>query len=420
MQRIEVESNNLSIARIEEKCIKCGMCLKTCESINNIQTECVNCGQCILTCPTGALIPKYDYKKVLNYLNDTDYTVVVLTSPAVRVAIGDEFGFPPGEFLEGKMVSSLKELGFDYVFDTTFGADLTVMEEANELVERIKNNNLPMYTSCCPSWVLFMEKFHSSDLNNLSSCKSPIAMQGAMIKSYFADLNLINRDKIITVALTPCVSKKTEIAIYKDVDYVITTRELAMMLRECNINFNNLADKEYDCLLGKGSGAGLIFGASGGVMEATLRTAYYMLNKETAPENFYHFEKLRGEKDIKEAVVDMKALNLKIAVVNTISNVQKYYDTLKKYDFIEVMACPGGCIGGGGQPLVATAKMAEYREKRINSLYHDDSKNSIKNSYTNPEIKDAYDSYINKNEVKLHTTHKNFTTDEKESIITNR
>lgn len=405
MNRIEVKNNNLSIDRIEEKCINCGMCLKTCKSINNIENDCINCGQCILTCPTGALVPKFDYKKVLNYINDTDYIVTIMTAPAVRVAIGDEFGFAPGEFLERKLVSALKKLGFNYVFDVTFGADLTIMEEASELVDKIKNNKLPMFTSCCPSWVLYMQKYHKSELSYLSSCKSPIAMQGAMIKSYFAELNEIPKEKIISVALTPCVSKKTEMAIYKDVDYVITTRELAMMLRECNIDFSNLEDANYDSLLGKGSGAGVIFGASGGVCEAALRTAYYMLNKEKAPNDFYNLYELRGEKDIKEAVIDMKVRTLKVAVVNKLSNVEKYFDILKKYDFVEVMACPGGCIGGGGQPLVATNKMEEYRNERINSLYKNDSELKVKESFSNPEIKDAYDIYINKNNVELHTNH---------------
>lgn len=406
MNRVEVKKNNLSLNRIEEKCINCGVCLKTCSEINGIEKDCLNCGQCILTCPTGALVPKFDYKKVLNYLKDTNYTVVVLTSPAVRVAIGDEYGFAPGEFLEGKMVSSLKALGFSYVFDTTFGADLTVMEESNELLTRIKNGGPTMFTSCCPSWVLYMEKYHKEDLPLLSSCKSPIAMQGAMIKSYFADLNDIPKEKIITVALTPCVSKKTEIARYQDVNFVITTRELVMMLKECGINFASLEDQCFDSLLGKGSGAGVIFGTSGGVMEASLRTAYYMLNKEKAPESFYNLVEVRGESDIKEATIDMKEATIKVAVVNKISNVIKYYNFLKRYDFVEVMACPGGCIGGGGQPLVANNKMAEYRIERTKNLYKNDKECIVKDSYSNKEIQEAYDVYINKNRVELHTSTK--------------
>lgn len=404
MNRIEIKPGNFSIERIEEKCINCGMCLNTCKSINNIGTDCINCGQCILTCPSGALISKYDYRPVLNYINDTDYTVVAFTAPAVRVAIGDEFGYNPGEFLEGKMTGVLKTLGFDYVFDTTFGADLTVMEEANELVERI-NEGKPLFTSCCPSWVLYMEKYHPEDLDLLSSCKSPIAMQSAMIKSYFADMYDLDKRKVIAVAITPCVSKKTERVIYPDTDFVITTRELAMMIREMGIDFGEIKEVEFDKLLGKGSSAGLIFGVSGGVMEAALRTAYYMINRSKAPEEFYNLVDVRGESDFKTAIVDMKVKKIKVAVVSKISSVIKKYDILKNYDFVEVMSCPGGCIGGGGQPLNAIKDMQSVREERIKSMYDAGDKQKIKESYMNEEIQDAYISYISKNEVNLHTKH---------------
>ena len=405
MNRVEVKEDNLCLNRIEEKCINCGMCLKTCKSINGFENDCINCGQCILTCPSGALTPKYDYQKVLNFINDTDYTVVVFTAPAVRVAIGDAFGFPPGSFLEGKMVSALKQIGFDFVFDTTFGADLTIMEEASELLTRIQNKNLPMFTSCCPSWVLYTEKYHPELVKNLSTCKSPIAMQGAMIKSYFAEMYEIHKEKIISVSLTPCISKKYERSLYPDTDYVITTSELILMIQELGIDFQNLEDAPFDKLLGKGSGGGLIFGVSGGVMESILRTAYYMVNKEKAPEQFYEFLEIRGEKDIKEATVDMKEFKLKIAVVNKVSTIEKNYDKLKNYDFIEVMSCPGGCIGGGGQPLVAIKDLPSIRQERISSMYQDDKNLKIKESYMNPEIRDAYTCYINKRNIKLHTNH---------------
>lgn len=405
MNRVEVKEDNLCLNRIEEKCINCGMCLKTCKSINGFENDCINCGQCILTCPSGALTPKYDYQKVLNFINDTDYTVVVFTAPAVRVAIGDAFGFPPGSFLEGKMVSALKQIGFDFVFDTTFGADLTIMEESSELLTRIQNKNLPMFTSCCPSWVLYSEKYHPEFVKNLSTCKSPIAMQGAMIKSYFAEMHEIPKEKIISVSLTPCISKKYERSLYPDTDYVITTSELILMIQELGIDFQNLEDAPFDKLLGKGSGGGLIFGVSGGVMESILRTAYYMVNKEKAPEQFYEFLEIRGEKDIKEATVDMKEFKLKIAVVNKVSTIEKNYDKLKNYDFIEVMSCPGGCIGGGGQPLVAIKDLPSIRQERISSMYQDDKNLKIKESYMNPEIRDAYTCYINKRNIKLHTNH---------------
>ena len=405
MNRVEVKKDNICLNRIEEKCINCGMCLKTCQSINGFEKDCINCGQCILTCPSGALTPKYDYQKVLNFINDTDYTVVVFSAPAVRVAIGDAFGFPPGSFLEGKMVSALKQIGFDFVFDTTFGADLTIMEESSELLTRIQNKNLPMFTSCCPSWVLYSEKYHPELVKNLSTCKSPIAMQGAMIKSYFAEMHEIPKEKIISVSLTPCISKKYERSLYPDTDYVITTSELILIIQELGIDFQNLEDAPFDKLLGKGSGGGLIFGVSGGVMESILRTAYYMVNKEKAPEQFYEFLEIRGEKDIKEAIVDMKEFKLKIAVVNKVSTIEKNYDKLKNYDFIEVMSCPGGCIGGGGQPLVAIKDLPSIRQERISSMYQDDKNLKIKESYMNPEIRDAYTCYINKRNIKLHTNH---------------
>ena len=421
MNRIEIKEDNVSINRIEERCINCGMCKKTCESINNIGNDCVNCGQCIMTCPTGALTPKYNYKEVLNYIKDTNKTVVVFVAPAVRVAIGDSFGYKPGEFLEGKLVSALKDIGFNYVFDTTFGADLTIMEEAQELLERIKNKNTPMFTSCCPSWVLYMYKYHLNDISKLSTCKSPIAMQAAMIKTYFAQNYDIDSENIISVSLTPCVSKKSERELYPDTDIVITSSELILMIKELGINFNALEDKEFDKLLGKGSGGGLIFGASGGVMESVLRTAYYMLNKIKAPQEFYQLESIRGDNEFKETIVDMKQFKLKIASLSKIKTVIENYDKLKDYDFIEIMSCPGGCIGGGGQPLVAIKDLENIRKERIKSLYIGDKQQKIKESYLNPEIIDAYNFCINKGKVNLHTNHnilaKNFTNNDKKSIM---
>lgn len=407
MERVEVKENNLAIKRIEERCINCGMCAKTCLDNNGIEKDCINCGQCILTCPTGALVPKYSYKQVLNYLHDTDFQVMVITSPAVRVAIGDEFGFEAGTFLEGKMVSALKHLGFVKVFDTTFGADLTIIEEAKELITRLeKKENLPMFTSCCPSWVNYAKKYHADNLENISTCKSPIGMIGAMVKTYYAEYNEINPSQIILVALTPCVSKKEEIYHNPDVDFCITTSELAMMIREANLDFKNLTNQEYDSLLGKGSSAGLIFGASGGVTEAVLRTSYYFINNETAPQDFYHLEQVRGEKNFKEAIIDLKKIKIKVAVINKLISVKENYEKLKDYDFVEVMTCPGGCIGGAGQSLVAISKLDEYREKRSKALYEHDDASSLKTSYENEEIIEAYQTFIKKGKVKLHTEHK--------------
>lgn len=405
MNRIEIKPNNVSIDRIDEKCINCGMCKKTCNSINNLQNDCINCGQCILTCPSGALIPKYDYKKVLNYINDTDYVVVAFTAPAVRVAIGDEFGFPEGTFLEGKMVSALRNIGFNYVFDTTFGADITIMEEASEIVEKLKHKKTPLFTSCCPSWVLYMKKYHPEDLDYLSACKSPIAMEAIMVKSYFSEMYEIPKEKIITVSIAPCVAKKTERMYYPETDISITTRELAMLIRESNIDFCNLKDEEFDSLMGKSSSSGLIFGTSGGVTEAVIRTAYYMINGKKAPIKLYHLDEIREEEDFKSTTIDLGKYYLKVAVVNKISTVIEKYEELKKYDFVEVMACPGGCIGGAGQPLGAIKDMKSIRKSRSNSLYKNDSAENTKEAYMSSKIQDAYISYISKNNLELHTKH---------------
>lgn len=403
MKKVEIKPNNVSIDRIEEKCLNCGMCKKTCEKINGLESDCINCGQCILTCPSGALIPKYDYKKVLNYINDTDYTVVAFTAPAVRVAIGDEFGFESGAFLEGKMVSALKKIGFDYVFDTTFGADLTIMEEANELVDRLKHKQKPLFTSCCPSWVLYMEKYHPEDLNLVSTCKSPISMEATMIKSYFSEMYDIPKEKIITVAIAPCTSKKNERVIHSETDVSLTTRELAMMIRETNIDFKNLKDAEFDVLMGSSSSSGLIFGTSGGVTEAVLRTAYYMINSKMAPPKFYDLEEIRGEEKIKTTTVDLGKYYLKAAAVSTIKIASENYEKLKTFDFVEVMACPGGCVGGAGQPLSAIKDMIEIRNKRRESMYNVDRVAQNREAYKNPKVQEAYISYLSKNDIDLHT-----------------
>ncbi|MBQ6687279.1 MAG: iron hydrogenase small subunit [Bacilli bacterium] len=395
--RVFIDPNNKSIMRIEERCVNCGQCLNTCKNLNNLDDDCINCGQCILTCPMGAIVPKYTYQDVQKYLLNSDYTVIVSTSPAVRVAIGDEFGYEPGEFLEREMVGVLKDLGFDYVLDTTFGADLTIMEEASELKRRIENQkDLPMMTSCCSSWVTYMEKYHGNDLNLLSSSKSPISMQGAIIKNYFASKMNLNKEKIINVALTPCVSKKSEIARpeLEGMDFCITTSELAMMIREAGIDFKAVIPTDFDSLLGKGSGAGVIFGASGGVMESALRTAYYLLNNEPAPIDFLNFTVVRGEVPIKEAFVDLKVTKIKVAVINGIKNIEMIYPRLRDYTFIEVMSCPGGCIGGAGQPMMSISKLQTYRDKRMKNLYADDANLKVRNSYDNPDIKEVYRKYL--------------------------
>lgn len=403
MSRVSIKEDNLSIGRVNEKCINCGMCLKTCENCNNIGDSCVNCGQCIVTCPSGAIIPKFQYRDVLNIINDTKKVVVAFVSPAVRVAIGDEFGYDAGEFLEKKLVSALKMIGFDYVFDTTFGADLTVMEEAWELIERINNKKTPMFTSCCPAWVSWLKLMHPEDLELLSSCKSPIAMQAEVIRSYFKDMYEIQNDNITTVAIVPCVAKKTEASVYPKTDYVLTTKEVAMMIRELGIDFRTLKDQEFDPLMGSSSSSGLIFGASGGVSEAVLRSAYYMVNKKKAPIKFYNLEELRGEDNFKTITLDFQKFYLRVAVINKLSTLKENYDVLKNYDFVEVMACPGGCVGGAGNQYQSIKDVGDIIRKRRESLFRVDKNACVKESYMSPLIQDVYISYLSKNNVELHT-----------------
>lgn len=421
---IPISEDNPGIARIEEKCIKCGLCSKVCQEKVGIHYDpakaidpvCLSCGQCVLNCPVGALVPKYCYKKVLNYINDTDKVVVAFTSPAVRVALGEEFKSPEVN-VEGKMIAALKELGFNYVLDTTFGADLTIMEEASELIERIKENKpLPQFTSCCPAWVRYLEVYHPNLIKHLSTCKSPIGMQGAIIKSYFAEMMDIPKENIISVAITPCTAKKSEIKLpnSNDTDFVITTSELALMIREKEIDFNSLKDEKFDSIMGRGSGAGVIFGNSGGVMEAAVRTAYHFLTNERPKGELLNFTKVRGYDNVKEAEINIDNINLKLLVVHGMTNIEPILQDLEKgkldYHFIEVMNCPGGCVGGGGQPLGINSKQQETNEKRISGLYNEDSNLELKNSYENPDIIDIYRSYLEKplsrkSEKLLHTSY---------------
>lgn len=407
---IPISKDNPGIERIEEKCIKCGLCSKICQ--NNVgihynpkkskEPICLSCGQCILNCPVGALVPKYCYQRVLNYINDTEKVVIGFTSPAVRVALGEEFKSEEVN-TEGKMVSALKKLGFDYVLDTTFGADLTIMEEASELIERIKNQeNLPQFTSCCPAWVRYLEIYHPHLRNHLSTCKSPIGMQGAMIKNYYSEMLQIPKENIISVAITPCTAKKSEIKLpnTNDTDFVITTSELALMIREKELDFNNLKDQEFDSIMSRGSGGGVIFGSSGGVMEAAVRTAYHFITGENPPQKLLEFTEVRGYENTKEATVKIKDIELKLLVVHGMKNIEPILKDLEKhkvnYHFIEVMNCPGGCVGGGGQPLGVISKQQETNEKRAAGLYHEDNNLVIRNSYENPDIIDIYHCYLEK------------------------
>lgn len=419
---IPISKDNPGIARIEEKCIKCGLCSKICQDKVGIhynpkkaqEPVCLSCGQCILNCPVGALVPKYCYKTVTNYIKDTDKVVIAFTSPAVRVALGEVFASPTTN-VEGKMVAALKRLGFTYVFDTSFGADLTIMEEASELAKRIDTNtNLPQFTSCCPAWVKYIETYHPKLIKNLSTCKSPIGMQGAMIKTYFSKMMNIDPENIISVAVTPCTAKKSEIKRddNKDIDFVITTSELALMIREQEIDFNNLRDEEFDSIMGRGSGGGIIFGSSGGVMESAIRTYAYLKNGENPDASLLNYTPVRGYANVKEAHLKVNDKTLNLLVIHGLTHVEEILreieDGKTKYDFIEVMNCPGGCVGGGGQPLGITSKQQEINEIRAAGLYDEDSKLKIRHSYENPDIIDIYQSYLDfplshRSEKLLHT-----------------
>lgn len=419
--RVVVSKDNPSIERIEDRCIKCGLCAGVCSdyiSVHNnydidktINPICVNCGQCVKACPTNALVVKEEYKKVKEVLKDKNKVVIISTSPSVRVALGEAFGMAYGSFVQDKMVGALKQLGFNYVLDTNFGADLTICEEATELIERIvSGGKLPQFTSCCPAWIKFAEIYYPEILPNISSCKSPIGMQGPIIKTYFAKKMGIDPKNIVNVALTPCVAKKMEIkrnemsdackfnqdGEYMDMDYCITTTELATWLKEEGIDFDNIQPSEFDSLLGQASGAGVIFGNTGGVMEAAVRTAYTYLTHKEPGELLLNYEPVRGMQEIRQAQVKINDLTLNLCVVYGLKNARIVLDQIKngvKYDFVEIMTCPGGCIGGGGQPKhIGNETLAQ--QKRIKSLYERDKGMTLRTSHTNTEIIQLYDEFL--------------------------
>jgi len=425
----EIDDKSPAIVRDFNKCILCRRCVATCKNVQEIGAiDCINrgfdscisttydkslndvnctfCGQCIESCPTGALHEKENINDVWAKLKDPDTYVVVQTAPSVRVALGEEFGMEIGTNVTGKMVSALKSLGFDKVFDTNTGADFTIMEEATELVTRIKNNdNLPMTTSCCPAWVKFVEMNYPENIKHLSSCKSPHQMLGAIIKSYFAEKNKIDRNKIYVVSVMPCIAKKYErqreemvVDGLYDVDAVITTRELARMIKQANIDFKVLEDNEFDNPMGEATGAGAIFGTTGGVMEAALRAAYEMITGEELKK--LEFEEVRGEKGIKKAEISLGDKKIKVAVAHGLGNAKRVMEDIKNkkadYQFVEVMSCPGGCIMGGGQPIknskVRTS--VDVRRKRAEAMYDIDKKSTIRKSQDNPILKSIYEDYI--------------------------
>ncbi|WP_125142493.1 rubrerythrin [Clostridium transplantifaecale] len=425
--RVPIEKDNPSICRDEELCIKCGQCRDICTDYIGVHgtytleqtggtAVCINCGQCANVCPVSSITEKYEYHDVKKAILDPEKIVIFNTSPSVRISLGEEFAMEDGSFVQGKMVALLRKLGASYVLDTNFAADLTIVEEASELIERItkKTRPLPQFTSCCPSWVKYAETYHPDMLPHLSTAKSPIGMQGPTVKTYFAQKMGIDPKKIVNVAVTPCTAKKFEIrreemnaaAQYlgiddmRDMDYVITTRELAKWAKEEDIDFAALEDSSYDRLMGEASGAGVIFGNTGGVMEAALRTAYEYITGEKAPAVLYDLEPVRGMEDVKEAQVTIKGIEVNVAVIYGTKAASRFIDRIKnggkEYHFIEVMTCPGGCIGGGGQPKGTLLKGDELRKKRIAGLYRKDSGMELRASHENREIIELYKEFYKK------------------------
>jgi ferredoxin hydrogenase len=413
---VPVSADNPAIQFNRSNCRRnCGDCKKVCRETTGVYQmptpacgdACVQCGQCTLVCDREALTEKFNWREVLSAISDPNKIVVATTAPAIRVALGEMYGFPAGTNVEGKIVGALKQLGVDYVLDATFSADLTVMEEASELIYRLENEQhlLPMFTSCCPAWVRFVTLFYPNFLPNLSTVKSPLLMQGALVKTYFAQKQSIDPSKIVHVALTPCTAKKGEILLQgmnsagfgKDVDFVLTCRELAYLFNDRKINFSQVSDAPYNSLMGAGSGAGMIFGSTGGVMEASLRTAYKLLNGENPPADFFNLRAVRGFDNVRQANIDLGKRKLNIAVVHGIKNAKSFLDALQngtqQFDFIEVMGCIGGCIGGGGQPK-SKIDGPQLRQLRMNALFQHGDGKQIRLSCDNPQIQAIYNEFL--------------------------
>lgn len=396
-----INDDNLYIERDSSKCIGCGMCKNTCKLRENLKDNkcfdnCVYCGSCIQTCPTRALKPKNEIPELLKNLKNK--TCIALVAPAVRVTIGEEFGKKYGSFEEKKLIGILKKMGFDYVFDVTYGADLTTIEESYELIERIKENkNLPMISSCCPSSVLYIEKYYPEFLKNLSSCKSPISMLSSVIKNYFAAKKHL--EDVYIVAIVPCTSKKYEIK-RKELDgscnLAITTRELIDYIKN-EYDYSKIKDANFDSIF-TGSGSGYLFGNSGGVSESIIRCTYNILTNDDL--NDFELNEVRGLDSVKEANIFINNKEINIAVVNGMNNAKKLLENIKKgkskYEFIEIMNCYGGCIGGGGGPKLDIYEENLIKEKRMNSLYKKDKIKKIKTSYMNSAITNLYKKYLGK------------------------
>lgn len=416
-----------SIVRDPNKCVLCRRCVATCADVQNVfalgmvnrgfktvvapsfgrslnDSPCISCGQCIEACPVGAIYEKDHIERVYDALADEKKHVVVQTAPAVRVALGEEFGMPVGTIVTGKMVAALKRLGFDSVFDTDFAADLTIMEEGTELLHRLNNGGkLPMITSCSPGWISYCEKYYPEFIDNLSTCKSPHMMMGAVIKSYYAEKKGINPEDIYVVSVMPCTAKKFEIDRpemendgMRNVDAVLTTRELARMIKQAGIDFANLKDEEFDNPLGESTGAGVIFGATGGVMEAALRTVAEIV--EGRELDRFDYEEVRGLEGVREATIRIGDLEVKVAIANGTGNAKKLLDKVKsgeaEYHFIEVMGCPGGCIMGGGQPIHNPNEKDIIKSLRAKAIYEVDKELPIRKSHKNPMIKKIYEEFL--------------------------
>lgn len=426
------DDSSPSIQRDLSRCIKCQRCVRVCSEIQGMniysmiergyktipqtafdmpvyETNCISCGQCAYLCPVGAIYETPDWRKVLKILDKKDNKILVAqTAPSVRVAIGEEFGMEPGSVSTGKMVAAIRRLGFDYVFDTNFAADLTIMEEGTELIGRIKDGGpFPMFTSCCPGWINLLEKEYPEFINNASSAKSPQQMMSPIVKTYFAKKIGVDPEDIIMVSIMPCTAKKDEITRpqqkikledgreIKTTDYVITTRELAKLIKMKQINFIGLDDEDFDNPLGTSTGAAAIFGVTGGVMEAALRTAYELITNKKLPK--LEFNAVRGLDGIREAEIDIEGKKLKVAIAHGTANVKKLLDDIRDgvryYDFIEIMACPGGCIGGGGQPKSLDP---DILKKRASAIYSIDELSTLRRSHENPDIQKLYEEFLEK------------------------
>lgn len=434
----KLDTTSPSVHRDPNKCILCGRCIAVCQNVQTVSAiglsgrgirtkistymekglgnvACTYCGQCALVCPTGAIVERDETDEVFEELSNPDKVVIVQTAPAIRVGIGEAMGLEPGSLVTGQMVAALRRLGFRKVFDTQFTADLTILEEGHELIRRLRTNGtLPMITSCSPGWIKFAEHFYPSSLAHLSTCKSPQQMFGAVAKTYYASKTGIDPRNIVVVSVMPCTAKKfearrpemmsafeywkdkrawSETDAFYDVDYVLTTRELARMFRETGVRFSSLPSEEFDHPLGESTGAAVIFGATGGVMEAALRTAYEVVTG--SPLTNVEFTAVRGMEGLKEASVDMNGTVVKVAVAHTLKNARTLLDQIERgespYAFIEIMTCPGGCLGGGGQPIPTTWAV---RRQRAESLYREDAGKSVRKSHENPHIAALYKEFL--------------------------